>query len=281
MDARALGHPGGAKRGGGKVFQDAYIECAALPFCSVEQGSSWPDTYSMDSMPSLGSLSGLPSMSMSFDSGGGAAAAQTTYAPHFTAPQPLSGDSDCAPLGLQPYESWGSGEQLPAAISPVLPPQLPSCHPPAGPLQVHPRPTATAAPAPKVAASGASGFLTYCQVKPPQYPQMTTHTFVPTGQQIYERMRAIRKGIEQQAQFSADTKQLRGGSQAATKQLEMQLDLVLRDYSTRLNHYLRGYSDAVAQQQARARVCVSVCYCLCACVTACVRACVRACRSCC
>jgi hypothetical protein len=62
-------------------------------------------------------------------------------------------------------------------------------------------------------------------------------------------MCAIRKDIEQQATFSAGTKQLRGGNQPATKQLEMQLDLVLRDYSTRLNHYLRGYSEAVAQQQ--------------------------------
>ena len=252
MDARALGHPGGATRGGGKAFEDAYIvECAAPLFCSIEPGSSWPETYSMESMPSLGSLSGLPFMSMSFDSDDGAAAAHTAYAPHHVAPQPSVGYSDVAPLGSQPgsYESLSSGEHLLAASSRMLPPQLPSCYPPVGPLEVRPQPTATAASAPEVASASASAFLTYCQVRPPQYPQITTHTLVPTGQQIYERMRAIRRGIEQQAQFSAETKQLRGGSQAATKQLEMQLDLVLRDYSTRLNEYLRGYSEAVAQQQ--------------------------------
>lgn len=94
-----------------------------------------------------------------------------------------------------------------------------------------------------------TAFLSYCQEVSSEYPQVATPVLVPTGKQIYERMCAIRRGIEQQAKDNAGTKLFRGGSQAVTKQLEMQLDLILRDYSTRLNQYLRSYSAAIMQQQ--------------------------------
>jgi hypothetical protein len=105
-------------------------------------------------------------------------------------------------------------------------------------------PVAAAIPA------GTSAFLAHCQVTPPTYPQIPRRQLtVPTGPDIYERMWAVRRGIEGEATAIAGSKQLRGGSTTATKQLELQLDLLLRDYCTRLNRYLKTYTSAVLQQQ--------------------------------
>jgi hypothetical protein len=239
---------------GGAAGEEACTEFLALAFGPGEL-NCWPDAYSVDSMPSMGSLSGLPSMSMSFDLqvGEGTAAALGGQVPEHPAYCLLPKDTCAAAAGIPPDAcALSRCEHLPPVMPTTAPPNLlPKGHPPADPLQFHQQPTATATatPAIQVAAATASGFWAHCQVRPSAYPQIQKPTPVPTGQQIHERMCAIRKEIERQAKFCADTKQLRGGSHAATKQLEMQLDLVLRDYSTRLDQYLRGYSEAVAQQQ--------------------------------
>jgi hypothetical protein len=224
------------------------LDCDAVPFASFD--SSCLFDCNMDSMPSMGSLSALPCMPMSFDAADADPASAQCTAQSDAAAAAIASDSVGVVNGLppQPDSVWRDSCAL-ATSPPALPPSHPPDDPPAT-VPVHPPPPVAAAPATPLAVAQPSPFLNHCQVRPPEYPPVPLQQVsVPSGPQIYERMWAIRKDIEQQARITADTKQLRGGSHAATKQLEMQLDLVLRDYSARLNHYLQAYSHAVMQQQ--------------------------------
>ena len=90
-------------------------------------------------------------------------------------------------------------------------------------------------------------FLEQCQVKPPTYSEVPRHQLaVPTGAEIYRRILGIRSQVEEQAKMAAGAKQVRGGNQQATRQLEMQLDLMQRDYQMRLEGFLRNYQHTVA-----------------------------------
>ena len=147
MELRALAQQAcsaaGAKCGGAKE-QEPCPDFAALPFSSADL-DFWPDAYSVDSMPSVGSLSGLPSMSMSFDLQlvEGTAAALGEQVPEHTAQLFLPNDSR-APAAKESSSTGAVNtcENMPAH-APTVPPNLPSCHPPSNP-QVHPQPTAIA-----------------------------------------------------------------------------------------------------------------------------------------
>lgn len=273
MDGIAQAGPGEALRTDVQAT-GAHVEPAALPLGLANESGYWPDVYSSGSIPSLGSLSALPSMSMSFDSADGAGNAYGRYMEQREAHQAATSNGSeqiltAIPAGMrEAHQPWtADGAQNPAAAMPAgmptvrrtpvglpvaastLPANMPSCPPMADMLHVSQQPNGAMPLTRTASGTDASPFLTHCQVRASEYPTVATQLPVPTEEQIYTRMCDIRRLVEKQADRNAKSRQLRGGTQAATKQLEMQLDLVMRDYTTRLNQYLRGFSKAVAKQQ--------------------------------